>query len=134
MPVKCIYIFLIDFEREGNRGEEGEREINLLFHLFMHSLLDPCMWPDGELNPQPWCIRMMLQPTELLGQGKCIFFKSWKEMEMYFLHIIRIALFLKFLLSCLLTYEHFPISVIILESSNVFGYITPYTVVSQNQK
>ena len=33
-------------KREGGRGGEGERNINLLFHLFMHSLVDYCVHPD----------------------------------------------------------------------------------------
>ena len=39
---------------------ERERNINLLFHLLMHSLVDFCMCPDWGLNLQPWCIGMML--------------------------------------------------------------------------
>ena len=35
----------------------------------MHSLVDTCSCPDGGSNPQPWCIRMTLLPTELPGQG-----------------------------------------------------------------
>ena len=37
---------------------EGERD--LLFHLFMHSLVDSCLCPDQGSNPQPWCIGMIL--------------------------------------------------------------------------
>ena len=33
---------------------EIEGDISLLFHLFMHSLVDSCMCLDGGLNPQPW--------------------------------------------------------------------------------
>ena len=33
---------------------EKEREINLLFHLFVCSLVDSCMCTDWGLNPQPW--------------------------------------------------------------------------------
>ena len=37
-----------------------ERNINLLFHLFMHSLGDSYTWcPEQESNPQLCCIRMM---------------------------------------------------------------------------
>ena len=32
---------------------ERERDINLLFHLCMHSLVDSCMCPDQRSNPQP---------------------------------------------------------------------------------
>ena len=57
----------IDFQRE--RKGERERNIDLLFHLLMHSLVDFCVCPDGESNSQPWYIGAVLSPTELLGQG-----------------------------------------------------------------
>ena len=38
------------------REKEKERNINLLFHLLIHSLVDSCMCPDQESNPQPWHI------------------------------------------------------------------------------
>ena len=47
-----------------------EKDINLLFHLFMHSLVDSCLGPDPVLDPQPWHIRTTLKPAELPGQGK----------------------------------------------------------------
>ena len=40
--------------------KERKRNIDLLFHLFMHSLVDSGMCPDQGLNSQPWCIGMML--------------------------------------------------------------------------
>ena len=55
-----FYFLLIDF---------GEREINLLFHLVKHSLVDSCMCPDWVSNPHLWGIRTMLQPIELPDQG-----------------------------------------------------------------
>ena len=60
-----IYFFcnVIDFRERG-------RNINLLFHLLMHSLVDSCVYPDRGSNPQPWHSRTMLQPTELPGQGR----------------------------------------------------------------
>ena len=48
-------------------GGERERESDL-FSLFMHSLVDSYMCPDQGLNPHPWPIGTMLQPTELPGQ------------------------------------------------------------------
>ena len=58
-----FYFLFIDLR------EREERNIDLLLHLFMHSLFDSSVFPDQGLNPQPWCIRTMLYPTELLGQG-----------------------------------------------------------------
>lgn len=50
--------------------EKREREtLDLLFHLFTHSLVDSCMCSDWGLNPQPFCIGRTLEPTELAGQG-----------------------------------------------------------------
>ena len=50
-------------------GGGRERKINLLFHSFMHSLVESCMCPDLGLEPQPWRIGKTLSPTELLGRG-----------------------------------------------------------------
>lgn len=56
--VFCFFSsFCVSFFRERDRN------INLLFYLCVHSLVDSyaCMWyPDRESNPQPWPIRMML--------------------------------------------------------------------------
>ena len=43
---------------------ERERDIDLLFHLFMHSLVDSWMCPDWGLNPQPWGTGRTLEPAE----------------------------------------------------------------------
>ena len=40
-----------------------ERNIDLLSHLLMHSLVDTCMCPDWKLNPQPWWIKTTLWPA-----------------------------------------------------------------------
>ena len=53
-----------------------ERDIDLLFHLFMHSLVDSCMCPDRGSNTQPWHTGMMLYPTELPRQGENSDFKT----------------------------------------------------------
>ena len=37
-------------------GRKRERKIDLLFYLFMHSLVDSCMGSDWGSNPQPWCM------------------------------------------------------------------------------
>ena len=76
-PNRCVVVshfyfvflgWLIDL-REGEEGREGggkgERErarnIDLLFHLLMHSLVDCFMYPDWESNLKPWHIWMMYQ-------------------------------------------------------------------------
>ena len=46
-------------------SRERERNINLLFHLPMHTLVDSFMCPDQEWNPQLWHTGMTIQP----GQG-----------------------------------------------------------------
>lgn len=41
--------------------EKREREtLDLLFHLFTHSLVDSCVCSDWGLNMQLWCTGMML--------------------------------------------------------------------------
>ena len=54
MTSKVPFLKLISESEEGGRGER-ERDIdsNLLFHLFMHLLVDCFMYPYWELNPQP---------------------------------------------------------------------------------
>ena len=39
--------------------------LNPLNQTSQGSLVDSCLYPDWGLNPQPWSIRLMLQPTEL---------------------------------------------------------------------
>ena len=46
----CMYVFLAE------RGQGRERNIYLLLHLFMHSIVDSYMCPDWGWNPQTWCI------------------------------------------------------------------------------
>ena len=55
------------------RERERERNINLLFHLLMHSLVDSCVCPDWGLNLQLQHIRTTLHPTELPSQGFSFF-------------------------------------------------------------
>ena len=50
-------VFLLIIER--GRGER-DRNVNLLFYLFMYLLVVSYMCPDQCLNSQPWCIRMIL--------------------------------------------------------------------------
>ena len=65
-PCFCKYLLMYCFlEREDGR----QRNVNVLFHLFMNSLADSCMCPDQELNPQPWHIRTKLSPTKQPNQG-----------------------------------------------------------------
>ena len=47
-------IFFFWFERKRKRN------IGLLFHLFMHSLVDSCTCPGQGSNLQPWCTGLML--------------------------------------------------------------------------
>ena len=37
--------------------ERATEKHQFVFHLFMHSLADPCTCPDWGSNPQPWCCR-----------------------------------------------------------------------------
>ena len=53
-------VFMAKFTK--NRGRRNK---DLLSHLLMRSLVDPCSCPDQGSNPQPRCIGMTLYPTEL---------------------------------------------------------------------
>ena len=58
--IKNFFLCIDMREREGEgreKGGESERNINLLFHLFLHSLVASFMCPDQGWNPQCWCIR-----------------------------------------------------------------------------
>ena len=46
--ISCYFLFI--------HFRERVRNIHLLFHLFMHSLIASCMCPDWRSNPQPWLI------------------------------------------------------------------------------
>ena len=60
MGTKLFLFYFIDFFREREGGSKREKNINLLFHVLMHSLVDSCMCPDQGSNLQPWSIGMML--------------------------------------------------------------------------
>ena len=61
---QLFFTFLfVDFRETESKGEK-ERNTDLLFYLFMYSLVDSCLCPEQGSNPQPWCIGMMLQPAE----------------------------------------------------------------------
>ena len=55
--------------RERRAG--GKRNIDLLFHLFMHSLVASCMCPDQGSNLQLWHVGA--KPAKLSGQGLTCF-------------------------------------------------------------
>ena len=43
-------------ERENETDRQTDIDIDSLFPLFVHSLVDSCLCPDWGSNPQPWCI------------------------------------------------------------------------------
>ena len=61
--LKIFYLLILERERKR------EREREILFQLFMHSLVASCMCPDWRLNTQSWSIRDDAHPTEQPGQG-----------------------------------------------------------------
>ena len=59
---KYYFILLFNFLKstlERERGWERERNIEMLFHSFIHLFVGSHMCPDWGLNPQPWHIRPM---------------------------------------------------------------------------
>ena len=67
------FLFTYGFqrERENGRGWEGgrerERNLDLFFHLWMHSLVASCMCSDQSSNTQPaispWCSNQLSPPA-----------------------------------------------------------------------
>lgn len=47
-------------EKERETQTDRQRNMDLLFHLFMCSLVASYKYPDGGSNPQPWRIETML--------------------------------------------------------------------------
>ena len=69
--IMTLVFLSIDFRERGEGGREGggererekrkrDRDIDLSLHVFIHSLVVPCMCPDWESNPQPWSICALL--------------------------------------------------------------------------
>ena len=50
-PIFFFFYLLICRKRGKERKSEKERHTDLLFHLFMHSLVDSCMCPDQGFEP-----------------------------------------------------------------------------------
>ena len=69
--VRVLLFFNIDCRE---RGRERERKKQTSICLLIHSLVDSYMCLDWESNPQPWHIRMMLEPIELPCQGQSFTF------------------------------------------------------------
>lgn len=61
--------------------ERESAKYQFVVHLFMHSLVASCMYPNLESNSQPWHIRPMLQPTPWAGP-------IHSSTEMFFLIIV----------------------------------------------
>lgn len=61
-------LLISDRQRKGKEGRK--RDIHLLFHLPMHSLVYSCVFFDWESTPQPWSIETRLWPTELPSQSQ----------------------------------------------------------------
>ena len=78
--LQILFLFFNSFKLIWER--ERERNIDLLFHPFMHSLVYSPMCPDRGSNPQCWHTGTMLLPTDLSGQGSSF------SMELIFLHLL----------------------------------------------
>ena len=68
--LKCFLLLILQREKR----EREKKNIEFLLHLFLHSLVNSCTYPDQGSNLQPWSFGMMLQPTELPGQGSPLSF------------------------------------------------------------
>ena len=70
-------------EIEEGGSERERKKYQFVVPLIHAPLVNFCMCPDWGLNPQPWCIRMMLQPTELCGQDLFVDFFLIGETHYY---------------------------------------------------
>ena len=68
--------FILIFKNFLNLLIFGERNIDLLLHLFLNLLVASWMYPDQGLNPQPWCIRWRFNQLSLPGQDWFWYFKN----------------------------------------------------------
>ena len=69
ISIEWLYIYLIIFNFIYWFLRERKRDIDLLLHLFMYSLVDSCMCPDQRPYLKPWHIEITFYPTELPSQG-----------------------------------------------------------------
>ena len=90
---KFFYLLIWERERKGER----ERNLDLLFHSFMHLLVDSCRCPDWGSNLQTWLIGMMLSPTRLPVQG---LFNSFNPRNIEFTSLIYVYLSWVYSFSC----------------------------------
>ena len=76
---------------------ERERNIDLLFHLLMHSLVSSLMCPEQRSNPQPWHMQTNSNQLSYLARAVDVIFNEiffyhkrvlnfW---QMLFLHLLR---------------------------------------------
>ena len=76
--LKNIFYYLI-IERERKEGREREtinKFINLLFRLFMHSLVVPCMCSDQELNTCPGILEQRSNQLSYLARAESSLLES----------------------------------------------------------
>ena len=71
LNLKILYLLILEREKGRERKERRKRNISLLYHLLIHSLVDSCMWPDWGSNQQLW---HMGQHSNQLSQGQDCFY------------------------------------------------------------
>lgn len=84
----CFLKKFIDFFRDREKGGWEWGGISLLFHWFMHLLVDSCLCPDQRWSPQSLCIRTMLQPLELPRPGPICAFDIREKRNVLRVYII----------------------------------------------
>ena len=87
---KFLFIEFRKREREVWGERERERNTDLLFHLFMHSLVDSCMCSDWGSNSQSWymgrCSNQLSYPARATNVLSCI--KYFKVKILRYLNIL----------------------------------------------
>ena len=82
-------------ERKSEGERERERNISLLFHLVMHSLVASCMCPDQRSNLQAWHVGTTLYPTKLPVTACLSMFQQPFFFFFVFVHRFLIILYIK---------------------------------------
>ena len=107
--------------REGER--KREKDINLLFRLFMPSLVDSYRCSYRGLTPQPLLIWTLFSPTELPGQGPSLFIGDTISPHFVFLVSLSKSTYLTtyvgFFLGCLYSVLT-PVCLFMLALTNLF--------------
>ena len=73
LNLKILYLLILEREKGRERKERRKRNISLLYHLLIHSLVDSCMWPDWGSNQQLWHMGQHSNQLSYPARAKTVF-------------------------------------------------------------